>query len=108
MAANFDLRRSEYNRISVCQKGIAGCGHRRLSFIAFILVGSFDHGYSGGGGVFGPNPAGAMVACQFLDFKSLDPFYDLVKFGIAGVKQGDMQSAITAVRLVAFEIFAGV
>ncbi len=55
--------------ISVGQKGVAGRGDGRGSLVFLIFIRAFHHRHTGGGGLLGPYPSGAVIACQLLNLK---------------------------------------
>ena len=91
--------------IAIGQKDVAGLGDGGGSLVFFVFIGAFDHRYPGSGGLLGPDPSGAVIATQLFDLEGLDAFDDVIEFGLPGFKQGDVQSTITAVGLVALEVF---
>ena len=92
--------------IAIGQKDVAGLGDGGGSLVFLVFIGAFDHRYPGSGSLLGPDPSGAVIATQLFNLEGLDAFDDVIEFGLPGLKQGNMQTAITAVGLVVLEIFS--
>ena len=90
--------------IPVGQEHVACLGHRRIPLVILVLVGTFDHRNSSFGSLLGPDPSSAMVAADLLELERLHTLDDVVELRFPILKQGDVKTAVTAVRLVSFDI----